>query len=157
MTEAEAAAVREATAGEAEQVLAAYEWLFAPPGVTPPGWEPAEALGRLSETLASEDATVFVALEGERVGGSCSVYIDLRSVRFGDRCWVEDLAVDPARRSRGTGGALLAAARRWGAARGATHLELDSGEARVDAQRFDESQRPDWRSQQYTWLLGPSR
>lgn len=157
MAEAETATIREATAGEAEQVLAAYEWLFAPPGSTPPGWDPAAALGRLRETLGSEGATVIVALDGERVVGICSAYIDLRSVRFGDRCWVEDLAVDPARRSRGTGAALLEAARRWGAARGASHLELDSGEARADAHRFYESQRPAWRSKQYTWLLERSR
>ena len=156
MSEPGTAIVREATGGEAEQVLAAYEWLFEPPGVTPPGWDPAAALGRLRETLRSADATVFVAVEGERVIGICSAYIDLRSVRFGDRCWVEDLAVDPERRSRGTGAALLEAARHWGAARGASHLELDSGEARADAHRFYESQRPAWRSNQYTWLLEPS-
>ena len=150
-----AAAVREADAGDAEQVLAAYEWLFAAPGSTPPGWDPATALVRLRETFDSDSATVLVALDGERVVGICSAYIDLRSVRYGDRCWVEDLAVDPGHRSRGIGAALLGGARRWGAERGATHLELDSGEARVDAHRFYESQRPTWRSNQYSWLLGP--
>ena len=63
--------------------------------------------------------------------GFCTAYLDLLSVRYGLRCWVEDLAVDPDRRSRGIGAALLAAAREWAAARGASHLELDSAEARV--------------------------
>jgi GNAT superfamily N-acetyltransferase len=146
--------VREAVAGEAEEVLAAYEWLFAPPGIEPPGWDPAAALERLRETLASERSGVIVAVEAGRVVGICSVCLDLRSVRFGDRCWVEDLAVDPGRRSRGIGGALLDAAEAWAAERGATHLELDSGEARTDAHRFYESRDPIWRSKQYTWMLG---
>lgn len=147
--------IREARIGEAEGVLAAYEWLFAPPGSEPPGWDPAAGLERLRETLASKRSTVFVAIDRERIVGICSAYLDLRSVRFGERCWVEDLAVDPAARSRGTGAALLGAAREWGVAGGATHLELDSGETRVDAHRFYERQRPAWRSKQYSWLLEP--
>lgn len=147
--------IREARADQAEQVLAGYEWLFAPPGAIPPAWDPAEALARLRETLDSDRSTVFVALDGDLLVGICSAYLDLRSVRFGDRCWVEDLAVDPGQRSRGIGAALLDAARQWGAARGASHLELDSGESRQDAHRFYDSQDPAWRSKQYTWLLTP--
>ena len=149
-----APAVREARPEEAERVLAAYEWLFAPPGSEPPGWDPAAALERLHETLASDRAAVLVAVDGDRIVGICSVCVDLRSVRFGDRCWVEDLAVDPGRRSRGIGGGLLDAAEHWAAAHGASHLELDSGELRVDAHRFYESRDPAWRSKQYAWVLG---
>jgi GNAT superfamily N-acetyltransferase len=76
-------------------------------------------------------------------------------VRFGRRCWVEDLAVDPESRSQGIGAALLAEARRWAEARGATHLELDTAEARTDARRFYERERPSWRSISYAWRLDP--
>jgi GNAT superfamily N-acetyltransferase len=79
---------------------------------------------------------VFVADEGGQISGFCTAYLDLLSVRYGLRCWVEDLAVDPERRSRGIGSALLAAAREWAAANGASHLELDSAPSRVDAHRF---------------------
>jgi GNAT superfamily N-acetyltransferase len=148
--------IRPATPGERDAVLDAYEWLFAPPGVTPPGWSREAAGRRLDDTLAAEDAVLLAAFEGRGLVGICSAYLDLRSVRFGERCWVEDLAVDPGRRSRGIGGRLLAAAREWGRGRGATHLELDSGEARRDAHRFYERERPAWRSLQYTWLLDES-
>jgi GNAT superfamily N-acetyltransferase len=83
----------------------------------------------------------------------CTVSLDLRSIRFGLRAWVEDLAVDPARRSSGVGKALLDAAKAWGRARGATHLELDSGDARADAHRFYERERPDWAGRCYGWAL----
>ena len=154
MSEPVAVEIREARAAEAEGVLAAYEWLFAPPGSEPPDWQPQAALDRLRETIDSERSAVLVAVEGERIVGICSVCIDLRSVRFGDRCWVEDLAVDPEWRSRGIGGRLLDAAEQWAAARGASHLELDSGELRIDAHRFYESRDPAWRSKQYAWVLG---
>jgi GNAT superfamily N-acetyltransferase len=130
-----------------------YEWLFAPPGGPPPGWDPREAAERLAEAISSDRAAILVAeAEGELVG-ICSVYLDLLSVRYGQRCWVEDLAVDPAQRSGGVGKALLEAARRWGAERGATHLELDSGRARTDAHRFYEREAPSWSGIQYSWWL----
>ena len=44
------------------------------------------------------------------------------------------------------GKALLDAAKDWARERGATHLELDSGEARTDAHRFYEREGPSWRS-----------
>ena len=154
MAEAAPLEIREARPGEAEPVLASYEWLFAPPGSEPPDWQPEAALGRLRETIESERSAVLVAIEGESIVGICSVCIDLRSVRFGDRCWVEDLAVDPERRSQGIGGRLLDAAEKWAAAHGASHLELDSGELRTDAHRFYESRDPAWRSKQYAWVLG---
>jgi GNAT superfamily N-acetyltransferase len=147
-------AVRKAEEGEAEAVLALYEWLFVPPGSVPPGWDPEAALPRLREAISSRDSAVLVADDdGDRVG-LCSAYLDLNSVRFGRRCWVEDLAVDPERRSQGIGKALLDAARSWAAERGATHLELDSGSARADAHRFYERERPSWTGKQYAWWLG---
>ena len=145
--------VREAERREAGSVLALYEWLFASPGAVPPGWDPEAALPRLQEAIASGDSTVLVAEDGGDLVGLCSAYLDLNSVRYGRRCWVEDLAVDPERRSEGIGKALLDAARHWAGRWGATHLELDSGSARSDAHRFYERERPSWTGKQYAWWL----
>ena len=147
------AAIREARRGEEYAVLAVYEWLFAPPGSVPPGWDPVRASAALGEAIDSDRAAVLVAEDDERLVGLCTAYLDLNSIRFGSRCWVEDLAVAPEHRSQGIGAALLEAAGSWAAARGATHLELDTGEARTDAQRFYERLRPAWRSISYAWLL----
>jgi GNAT superfamily N-acetyltransferase len=146
-------AIRQARPGEEEDVLAMYDWLFAPPGSKPWQWEPDRARSRLSEAIASAGSTVLVAHDGGTLIAFCTAYVELDSVRFGRRCWVEDLAVDPARRSEGIGASLLAAARDWARGRGATHLELDSGEARVDAHRFYEREGPSWRSNCYAWRL----
>ena len=78
---------------------------------------------------------------------------DLHSVRFGYRAWIEDLAVAPDRRSAGIGKALLDAARAWARGRGATHLELDSAEARADAHRFYEREGAQYRSISFGWEL----
>jgi len=149
--------IREALPGESERLIPAYEWLFAPPGSAPPGWDEAAAQQRLEAAIAAEDAEILIALEDGEVVGLCSAYLDLDSVRFGLRCWVEDLAVHPDRRSQGIGKRLLDAAKEWGSEHGATHLELDSGEARADAHRFYERERPDWKSGQFSWVLGQGR
>lgn len=145
--------IREARAGEGPGLLAAYEWLFAPPGSKPPAWAPDRAAAALEEAIEAESAAVFVAgLAGGPVG-LCSAYLDLNSIRYGLRCWVEDLAVHPDHRSRGTGGALLDAAAAWARERGATHLELDTGIARADAQRFYERRDPTTVGYSYSWVL----
>jgi GNAT superfamily N-acetyltransferase len=130
--------IRPALIEEADDVLAGYEWLFAPPGSRPPSWNPDWARIALIDAIDSAETNVLIAVAGGRVAGFCTAYLDILSVRFGLRCWVEDLAVDPGHRSLGIGSALLAAAREWAASRGASHLELDSGAARVDAHRFYE-------------------
>jgi GNAT superfamily N-acetyltransferase len=147
--------IRAADPGEEAVLLPLYQWLFDPPGSVPPGWDPDEAQKRLAATIAGEDSVLLLAEEAgrERPTGFATAYLDLLSVRFGRRCWVEDLAVDPERRSRGIGVSLLDAARSWGRERGATHLELDSGRARTEAHRFYERQSPSWSGIQYAWLL----
>jgi len=146
--------IREAGEDDAREIVTLYEWLFAPPGSLPPAWDPVRAEAALREAIAAETSTVFLAeADGDRVG-LCSAYLELNSVRYGRRCWVEDLAVDPARRSQGVGKALLDAAKDWARERGATHLELDSGSARTDAHRFYERENPSWTGFQYSWLLG---
>jgi GNAT superfamily N-acetyltransferase len=146
------AAIRAARPGEEGAIVPLYRWLFDPPGSVPPGWDPAAAEQRLARTLAGPGSVLLLAEEGGPVG-LCSAYIDLDSVRYGLRCWVEDLAVDPTRRSRGIGGALLDAAAGWAREHGATHLELDSGRARADAHRFYERRSPSWEGIQYSWWL----
>jgi GNAT superfamily N-acetyltransferase len=144
---------RPAVAGEIAALVAAYEWLFASPGMRPPQWDPERAAAALARAIASDRAEVLVADVGGALAGICTVYLDLESVRFGPRAWVEDLAVDPAQRSRGLGKALLDGAKDWARSRGATHLELDSSEARADAHRFYERERPSWRSVCFAWEL----
>ncbi len=95
----------------------------------------------------------LVADDDGTLVGFCTAYQEMHSVRFGYRAWVEDLAVDPGRRSAGVGKALLDAAKDWARERGATHLELDSAESRADAHRFYERERPDYRSIQFGWGL----
>lgn len=145
--------IRSARPGEVGALVAMYEWLFEPPGSRPPRWDPERAAAALREALADPDAEVFVADDGGELAGLCTAYLDLHSVRFGRRCWVEDLAVHPDRRSEGIGAALLRRAREWAAGRGASHLELDTGEARVAAQRFYEQEGAGRRSFSYGWEL----
>jgi GNAT superfamily N-acetyltransferase len=145
--------IRPAGPGEVDSLVAAYEWLFAPPGAQPPQWDAGRAAARLRDAVAADDAEVLVADAGGAVVGICTVYLDIESVRFGQRAWVEDLAVHDDHRSAGHGKALLDAAKDWARERGATHLELDSSEARTDAHRFYEREQPSWRSISFGWEL----
>jgi GNAT superfamily N-acetyltransferase len=145
--------VRAAQPAEVERVLGMYEWLFAPPGSVPPGWDAERAREALAEAIEADPSVILVAEHRGELLGFASAYLELNSVRFGRRCWVEDLAVSPEHRSQGVGKALLDAAKDWARERGATHLELDSGEARTEAHRFYEREEPAWKGLQYTWQL----
>ncbi|MGH3480350.1 MAG: GNAT family N-acetyltransferase [Nocardioidaceae bacterium] len=128
--------IRPALPDEARDLVSTYEWLFAPPGSRPPRWDPELAAEALRRVTSSAESDVLVAHEDDHAVGVCVVYLDIESVRFGRRAWVEDLMVDPERRSLGIGMRLLDAAKEWARERGATHLELDSAQARADAHRF---------------------
>jgi GNAT superfamily N-acetyltransferase len=145
--------IRPAREDEIAALVAAYDWLFAPPGSQPRQWDADAARQRLLALIASADGEIFIADADGAVAGICTVVLDLESVRFGRRAWVEDLAVHPDHRSAGFGKALLDAAKDWGRAHGATHLELDSGQARTDAHRFYEREQPSWSSISYGWEL----
>jgi GNAT superfamily N-acetyltransferase len=145
--------IRSARQDEIEAVLAMYEWLFEPPGARPPSWDPDRAMAALREAIASDRGTVLVAERHDRLIGLCAAYLDLESVRFGRRCWIEDLAVHPEHRSQGVGAQLLSAAMEWARDGGATHLELDTNVARDGARRFYEGQGPSHHSISYTWPL----
>jgi GNAT superfamily N-acetyltransferase len=149
----DAPVVRAGTLEDIDQVLAMYEWLFAPPGSRPPRWDAERAAAALGRAVAADDAVVLVALLGDEFVGVCTAYDELESVRFGRRVWIEDLAVHPERRSLGIGKRLLDEAKDWARARGAEHLELDSAEARADAHRFYEREQPSWRSICFGWQL----
>ena len=147
------ATIREAQSLDEAGLVSLYEWLFAPPGAKPPQWDAGRATDALAEAIAAPDSAVFVADDGGALVGLCTAYLELNSVRYGRRCWVEDLAVDPERRSGGVGGALLDAASDWARERGATHFELDSGLGRKDAHRFYERRDPDVVGYCYSWWL----
>lgn len=147
--------IRRARPGEGPRVLGMYEWLFAPPGSLPPAWDPDRARDALEEAIGSETSVVLIAEHRGALLGFATAYLELNSVRYGQRCWVEDLAVSPEHRSQGVGKALLHAAKDWARERGATHLELDSGESRTDAHRFYDREEPSWKGLQYSWVLGP--
>jgi GNAT superfamily N-acetyltransferase len=147
------AIVRPARLADVEQIIQGYEWLFEPPASTPPQWDPERAAGALRRAISSDSAVVFIAtLEGQVVG-LCTAYDDIESVRFGQRVWVEDLAVHPDCRSRRIGKLLLDQAKGWAQNRGATRLQLDSSEVRTDAHRFYQREQPDWRSISFGWQL----
>jgi GNAT superfamily N-acetyltransferase len=129
-------AIRAATPDDEAAVLALVEELFAPPGSRPSDYTPARGAEGFRDAVGAADADVLLAVADGAVLGFASVYADIRSIRFGPRCWVEDLVVTAPARSAGVGGRLLDAASAWGRARGCTHLELDSAPARRDAHRF---------------------
>ena len=145
--------IRTARPKDVDALVSAYDWLFAAPGSEPPAWDPARAAAALHEAIDGARSTVLVAEHDGAIAGFCTVYLDLRSVRFGERAWVEDLAVHPERRSLGIGKRLLDAAKDWARERGASHLELDSSTARTDAHRFYERERPSSQSLCFSWEL----
>ena len=83
---------------------------------------------------------MLLAVDGDTIVGLASVYADFLSIRYGKRCWLQDLVVTASRRSDGIGALLLEAAADWARERGCTHLELASGAGRKDAHRFYLSQ-----------------
>lgn len=145
------AGIREARPGEEGAVVALYQWLFDPPGSVPPVWDEAAAESRLREAIDADTAVVFLAEDDEGLCGLCTAYIDIHSVRFGRRCWVEDLAVHPGRRSAGSGKALLDAAKAWAREHGAANLKLSSGNARADAHRFYEREGSPGQARIFEW------
>ena len=143
-SEPEPLTVRAATVEDAERLLSVFHWLMAPPGARPNSWHDEAGAAALRRVIASGSSAALLAESGGELVGGCTVFVDILSVRFGQRAWVEDLAVHPAHRSHGIGALLLDAAKGWAHERGATHLELESSEARLDAPRFYQRQDPAW-------------
>ncbi|ONI78273.1 GNAT family N-acetyltransferase [Kribbella sp. ALI-6-A] len=145
--------IRNATPADIPQLVAAYSWLFAPPGSTPAHWDPTVAADRLTRVIPGPRTAVLVATEDNELTGFCTLYLDIESVRFGQRCWLEDLAVSPTHRSHGTGTTLFQSAHQWARDHGATHLELDSANTRTDAHRFYHRHNPQPLSTTFGWAL----
>ncbi|MFN2583049.1 MAG: GNAT family N-acetyltransferase [Candidatus Dormibacteria bacterium] len=145
--------VAEATDADVVDVVAAYEWLFEPPGAPPKDWDRERAADAVRRALTSESAAIFVATVDRHIVGLCTAYEDIESVRFGRRVWVEDLAVHPHYRSQGAGKLLLDQAKLWARRRGARRLQLDSSVGRTNAHRFYEREGPDARSLSFAWWL----
>jgi GNAT superfamily N-acetyltransferase len=114
--------------------------LFEPPGIRAPGYTGDRGRAGFKHAVHDRDADVLLAVEGERVVGLASVYADILSIRYGPRCWLQDLVVTSSHRGRGVGAKLLETASEWARERGCTHLELSSGDARKDAHRFYRAQ-----------------
>jgi GNAT superfamily N-acetyltransferase len=127
---------RPATPADEAAILALLPQLFEPPGSRPPSYTDERGRTRIRWALERPDADILLALDGEALVGLASVYADIQSIRYGKRCWLQDLVVSKEARGRGIGRLLLDAATEWARERGCTHLELSSGMGRVDAHRF---------------------
>ena len=123
MTQAPALTIRPATLADEAASLDLIEELFAPPGRRPPHYTRERAREAFRRYLENPDGDVLLAVSGS-------------VIRFGLRCWLEDLVVSSSMRSGGIGRLLLDAATAWARERACTHLELDSGHGRKDAHRF---------------------
>ena len=128
--------LRAAIADDEAAVLRLIEELFEPPGRRPAGFSSERATSGFQHAVAEPHADVLLALDGEAAVGLASVYAEFPSIRFGRRCWLEDLVVTASRRGEGIGRRLLEAAIEWGRAHGCSHLELSSAVTRGDAHRF---------------------
>jgi GNAT superfamily N-acetyltransferase len=104
--------------------------------VRPPNYSPDRGREGFLYAVDEPSADVLLAVAGEKVVGLASVYLDPPFIRFGRRCWLQDLVVTSSQRSGGVGAKLVDAATDWAKERGCTHLELASGAGRVDAHRF---------------------
>jgi len=142
--------IRPAAIEDEAEVLALIEELFEPPGVRVPSYTLERGRGGFKHAVHDRDADVLLAVDGERIVGLASVYADILSIRYGPRCWLQDLVVASTHRGEGIGAKLIEAASEWARERGCTHLALSSGEGRKDAHRFYRSQGM---SQSYNFSL----
>lgn len=147
------AAIRPLAAEDVDAVVAACNWLFAPPASVPDLWDPAAARGRLVQLCDATSSTAFVAELDGNVIGFCTVYLDLDSLRFGQRAWLNDMAVDPRHRALGVGSRLLQSAKTWARDHGATQLLVDSSTTRTDAHRFYRREDPTFEAMCFGWRL----
>ena len=128
--------IRPAGTGDEEAILALLPQLFEAPGRRAPGYTEERGRTGIRWALGRPDADILLAFDGDHFLWLASVYCDIQSIRYGKRCWLQDLVVNKDARSRGIGKLLLDAATEWARERGCTHLQLSSGMGRVDAHRF---------------------
>ena len=125
--------VREAGSQDLERIAALFEQLGYPN-------DPARLAARFGAADPADRMQILVADDGGSVAGVAVVHI-MTPLHVPDR-WalLSALVVDDARRSAGTGAALMRAAEDWAAAHGCAQLELSSSVARTRAHRFYERQ-----------------
>ena len=128
--------VRQATADDEDAVLDLLEELFVAPGWRPEGYDRARAAKAFQWAVENPRADVLVARDDGVPVGIASVYVEFPSMRFGRKCWLEDLVVTAARRRGGVGRVLLDAATEWARMQHCPELALSSAAARKDAHRF---------------------
>jgi GNAT superfamily N-acetyltransferase len=133
--------IRPATPADEDAILDLLPQLFEPPGARPPTYTEKRGRAGIRWAVERPDSDILLALDGDTLLGLASVYADIQSIRYGKRCWLQDLVVSKDARSRGIGRQLLDAATDWARERGCTHLELSSGMGRVDAHRFYRRER----------------
>lgn len=124
--------VREARTGDEERVLKLLPLIPANEGMSPA--ERQAAAQRFRESLAID---VLVAeVDGEVVA---FLVLAFATTLSGLRALIDDLAVDPAYRRQGIGGALVEAAIQRASRRGATHLLVDTSRGDPAARGFYEA------------------
>jgi GNAT superfamily N-acetyltransferase len=142
--------IRTARFDDEVETLALIEELFVAPGRRPSDYTRERASEGFRRAVTSERADVLLAFDDGRPVGAATVYLGIFSIRYGQRCFVEDLIVLPDQRSKGTGKLLLEAAGKWGRERGCDFIQLHSGNGRKDAHRFYERQGMDQDSLVFT-------
>ena len=128
--------IRLATAADEDAFLDLLPQLFKAPGPPAPWYTRERGSAGFRWALERENADVLLAFDGDTLVGLSSVYADIYSIRYGPRCWLQDLVVRNDRRGQGIGAALIRESAEWARAHGCTHLELASGASRLDAHRF---------------------
>jgi GNAT superfamily N-acetyltransferase len=131
-----AVVIRKARFDDESEVLPLLEELFVAPGSKPRDYSRERATEAFRLAVSNDRMDVLIAFVEGKPAGLASVYVDILSMRYGRRCFVEDLIVLPDRRGTGVGAQLLEAACDWGRRFGCDHLQLNSGNARKDAHRF---------------------
>lgn len=148
-----ATAVRRLHADDVDAVVTACEWLFEPPASVPDNWDPDAARERLVRLSTDARSTGLVAEHEATIVGFCTIYLDIDTLRFGQRAWLNELAVHPAHRSQGVGATLLHAAQEWARAHSAAMVMLDSSTVRTDAHRFYRREQPTFEAMCFGWRL----
>ena len=142
------------TPDEEEAIVPLYEWLFAAPGsgpsVGPSAGRPSRSPG---DRLPRRAACSSPRREAERSSASAPPTRTSTPSASAAAPGSRTSPSTPATGAQGVGKALLDAAKDWGRERGATHLELDSAEARTDAHRFYDREGAQNRSICFGWHL----
>ena len=131
-----AVSIRTARFDDEAEVIPLIEELFVAPGRRPPGYTRERASEGFRRAVSQERSDVLIAFDGGQPVGGATVYVGILSIRYGLRCFVEDLVVLPDQRGKGVGKVLLDAAEDWGRKHGCDFIQLHSGTGRKDAHRF---------------------